>query len=154
MNDALHVGGFADGRGVDLVVSEPKGRVVSPYRGNDGDIALTVEEARFLLEALPAVIARDDYLKHMGPLLDLVSKPEPLNETKNQLAPARRARAGQAWGAAEDADLLRGCNAGQGIGFLANHHGRSPKAITLRLQRLGITDPKTGLPHDSHCIQF
>lgn len=142
MNDALHIGGFADGRGVDLVVSEPKGRVVSLYRGNNGDIALTVEEARFLLEALPAVIARDDYLKHMGPLPDLVSKPEPHNQTKNQLAPARRARAGQAWAAAEDADLLRGYNAGQGIGFLATRHGRSPKAITLRLQRLGITDPQ------------
>ena len=142
MNDALHVGGFADGRGVDLVVSEPKGRVVSLYRGNNGDIALTVEEARFLLEALPTVIARDDFLKHMGPLPDLESKPEPLNETKNQLAPARRARAGQAWGAAEDADLLRGYNAGQGIASLANRHGRSPKAITLRLQRLGITDPQ------------
>ena len=142
MNDALHVGSFADGRGVDLVVSEPKGRVVSLYRGNNGEIALTVEEARFLSEALPAGSARDDYLKHMGPLLDLVSKPEPLNETKNQLAPARRARAGQAWGAAEDADLLRGYNAGQGIASLANRHGRSPKAITLRLQRLGITDPQ------------
>jgi hypothetical protein len=142
MNDALHVGGFADGRGVDLVVSEPKGRVVSLYRGNNGDIALTVEEARFLLEALPAVIARDDYLKHMGPLPDLESKPEHQTQHKDPQAPARRARAGQAWGAAEDADLLRGYNAGQGIGSLANRHGRSPKAITLRLQRLGITDPQ------------
>ena len=147
MNDALHVGGFADGRGVDLVVSEPKGRVVSLYRGNDGDIALTVEEARFLSEALPAGSARDDYLKHMGPLLDLVSKPEPLNETKNQLAPARRAQL----------KMQICCGAatrGRGSVFLPIAMAAAQKPLLFGFNAWASQIPKTGLPHDSHCIQF
>ena len=53
MTQGLHITGHADDQIVDLVIAEPKGRVLGLYRGANGEIAITAAEARFLLEALP-----------------------------------------------------------------------------------------------------
>ena len=53
MTQGLHIAGHADDQIVDLVIAEPKGRVLGLYRGANGEIAITAAEARFLLEALP-----------------------------------------------------------------------------------------------------
>jgi hypothetical protein len=193
MESGLHIAGLADDQVVDLVIAEPKGRVLGLYRGANGEIALTVGEARFLLEALPALVSRADYLEYMGPLPAL----DPVEETraatpnietkiaadrKRQIAQAEesaqgagttgtphkdqgkansarqastpppqyqgrssqrhrsgRARAGQPWRSCEETALISGYRAGQGVKDLARIHGRSAKAIELRLERLGIS---------------
>ena len=66
MTQGLHIAGHADDQVVDLVIAEPKGRVLGLYRGANGEIAITAAEARFLLEALPAMIARAECLDHMA----------------------------------------------------------------------------------------
>ena len=202
MGSGLHIAGHADDRIVDLVIAEPKGRVIGLYCGANGEIAITTAEARFLLEALPLMIARAEYLDHMGPLpeLDPSEEPEaaaqdikvdsaadrvgrrPQGEAsagatqvaatnsaqpkgQREASPARpeptlppqsrgrsgqrhrsgRARAGQAWHGSEDTALISGYRAGQGIKDLARIHGRSTKAIELRLERLGVNGAKTEL---------
>ena len=78
MTQILHIVGRADGQVVDLVIAEPKGRVLGLYRGANGEIALTAAEARFLLETLPAMVARAEYLDYMGapPPLDPAGEAE------------------------------------------------------------------------------
>ena len=192
MESGLHIAGHADDQVVDLVIAEPKGRVLGLYRGANGEIALTLAEARFLLEALPAMVSRADYLEYMGPLpaldpaeetratpqsiaadsppdrdrqIGAVDEPAPM-ATANPAPPAGqggasparpnpqpspgsrsrgtqrqrpgRGRAGQPWRASEDNALISGYRGGQGIKDLARIHGRSSKAIELRLERLGV----------------
>lgn len=195
MENGLHIAGHADDQAVDLVIAEPKGRVLGLYRGANGELALTLAEARFLLEALPAMVARADYLEYMGPLPALDPAEEPkarvrdvcagsaqareqqasqggeaaqaaLTATSKTLqskghggaSPARsnpkssprsrsrgtqgqrpgRTRAGQPWHTSEDNALISGYRGGQGLKDLARTHGRSTKAIELRLERLGV----------------
>lgn len=207
MTQGLHITGQADDRVVDLVIADPKGRVLGLYRGANGKIAITAAEARFLLEALPAMIARAEYLNHMGSLPPM----DPAEETgaatpdiaitnaadrKHQIAqaeesargagttgtppkdqgranPARqvstpspqyrdrrdqrhrsgRARAGQPWRSCEDTALISGYRAGQGVKDLARIHGRSTKAIALRLERLGVSQvPAACAPNASGSV--
>ena len=201
--NGLHITGHADDQVVDLVIAEPKGRVLGIYRGANGEIAVTAAEARFLLEALPAMIARAEYLDHMGPLPDLdptgdaktqtpdneidrsprrapqiaqgeesarvdATTPAQLNEqggaALSQSTPKQRpqfrgrgvqckrsgrARAGQPWHGSEDSVLISGYRAGQGIKDLARIHGRSTKAIALRLERLGVCLPPVAREPDT-----
>jgi hypothetical protein len=207
MENGLHITGQADDQVVDLVIADPKGRVLGLYRGANGEIAITAAEARFLLEALPAMIARAEYLDHMGPLPPM----DPTEETgaatpdieintaadrKGQIAqaeesargagttgtprkdqgranPARaaftqspqhqgrrdqrhrsgRTRAGQPWRSCEDTALISGYRAGQGVKDLARIHGRSAKAIELRLERLGVSQlPAARAPNAPHSV--
>jgi hypothetical protein len=187
MENGLHITGHADDQVVDLVIAEPKGRVLGLYRGNNGEIAITAAEARFLLEALPALVARAEYLDHMGPLPPMDSaevpdararvidannaagrcranqgedsamlaatssgqgdasragpepKPSPKPRGRDvQRQRSGRARAGQPWRSCEDTALISGYRSGQDVKDLARVHGRSAKAIELRLERLGI----------------
>jgi hypothetical protein len=207
MTQGLHITGQADDQVVDLVIADPKGRVLGLYRGANGEIAITAAEARFLLEALPAMIARAEYLNHMGPLPPM----DPAEETgaatpdieitnaadregpiaqaeesaqgawtigtppkdQGRANPARqvstlspqsrdrrdqrhrsgRARAGQPWRSCEDTALISGYRSGQGVKDLARIHGRSAKAIALRLERLGVSQvPAARAPNAPHSV--
>jgi hypothetical protein len=45
------------------------------------------------------------------------------------------------WTPADEADLRRSYQAGERIEDIAKRHNRSPKAIEMRLQRMGLTPP-------------
>jgi hypothetical protein len=209
MENGLHIAGHAGDQVVDLVIADPKGRVLGLYRGANGEIALTASEARFLMEALPAMVARADYLEYMGPLPAL----DPAEERKEQVRgiegdsvsnlghqigvveePAQmpaanpasptgqgsassvrpnpkvpphsrcrgtqrqrpgRSRAGQPWHASEDNALISGYRGGQGIKDLARIHGRSSKAIALRLERLGVSQlPAARAANAPHSVTY
>lgn len=53
----------------------------------------------------------------------------------------RPAAAGQPWSEEEDALLAHEFDGGMPVADIARQHGRSKKAITLRLVRLGRIDP-------------